>query len=81
MSNQEIFQKKTNLIFKKFRYKQSEFCRKLLNKNVFQKMLKIEVESTFRSKILIKKTFHNILLKNDDDTISNIEKDFINKSK
>ena len=44
-------------------------------------MLKIEVESTFRSKILIKKTFHNILLKNDDDTISNIEKDFINKSK
>ena len=67
---------KSESIFQNFLNKRSEFHRRFSNKNVFQKVLKTEVESASRFKFLIKQIFsHNILLRNDDSIISDDERD------
>ena len=72
---------KSESIFQNFLDKRSEFHRKFSNKDVFQKMLKIEIESTFRFKSLVKQIFfHSILLTNDDSIISDDERNVAEKN-
>ena len=72
---------KSKSIFQNFLNKRSEFHRRFSNKNVFQKVLKIEIESAFRFKSLVKQIFfHSILLTNNDSTISDDERNVTEKN-